>query len=122
MLKGAARANVRILVQSGWTSISASEFQAIAKCVESEIADESSWTANNALLIGPCSHDWLFPQVSAVVHHGGAGTTAAGLQAGKPTMICPFFGDQHFWGQMVFNAKLGPKPCHFLQVIWLITI
>lgn len=46
-------------------------------------------------------HDWLFPQVSAVVHHGGAGTTAAGLRAGRPTVIKPFFGDQFFWADRV---------------------
>jgi sterol 3beta-glucosyltransferase len=43
-------------------------------------------------------HDWLFPHVAAVVHHGGAGTTGAGLRAGKPTLIVPFISDQRFWG------------------------
>jgi UDP:flavonoid glycosyltransferase YjiC (YdhE family) len=38
-------------------------------------------------------HSWLFPRVAAVVHHGGAGTTAAGLRAGVPSIIIPFFGD-----------------------------
>jgi hypothetical protein len=47
--------------------------------------------------LGDCPHDWLFPRMGAVVHHGGAGTVAAGLRAGKPTLICPFFGDQFFW-------------------------
>ncbi|NEP14745.1 MAG: glycosyltransferase family 1 protein [Symploca sp. SIO2C1] len=55
-------------------------------------------------------HDWLFPRVSAVVHHGGAGTTAAGLRAGCPTIICPFFGDQPFWGQRIHSLGVGPKP------------
>jgi len=48
--------------------------------------------------------------VAGVVHHGGAGTTYAGLKAAKPTLIAPFFGDQPFWGQMVTNAGAGPKP------------
>ncbi|KAI8074426.1 hypothetical protein BC940DRAFT_288215 [Gongronella butleri] len=52
-------------------------------------------------------HDWLFPQVQAVIHHGGAGTTAAGLRAGKPTIIKPFFGDQRFWGQRVEELQVG---------------
>jgi sterol 3beta-glucosyltransferase len=52
-------------------------------------------------------HDWLFPQVSAVVHHGGAGTTAAGLRAGVPTIIHPYFGDQYFWAQQVQNSGCG---------------
>ncbi|MCU0494755.1 MAG: glycosyltransferase [Chloroflexaceae bacterium] len=55
-------------------------------------------------------HSWLFPQVAAVVHHGGAGTTAAGLRAGKPTVICPFFGDQPFWGRRVAALGVGPQP------------
>jgi len=55
-------------------------------------------------------HDWLFPQCLAVVHHGGAGTTGAGLRAGKPTIICPFFGDQPFWGKQVFELGVGPHP------------
>lgn len=54
-------------------------------------------------------HDWLFPRVSAVVHHGGAGTTAIGLKCGKPTMIVPFFGDQPFWGSMVARAGAGAE-------------
>ncbi len=55
-------------------------------------------------------HDWLFPQVAAVVHHGGAGTTGAGLRAGKPTLICPYIGDQSFWGRRVAALGIGPTP------------
>ena len=55
-------------------------------------------------------HDLLFPHMAAVVHHGGAGTTAAGLRAGKPTVVCPFFGDQPFWGARVAALGVGPAP------------
>lgn len=55
-------------------------------------------------------HSWLFPQMAAVVHHGGAGTTAAGLRAGIPSVIVPFFGDQPFWGQRVAALGVGPTP------------
>lgn len=55
-------------------------------------------------------HDWLFLQCSAVVHHGGAGTTAAGLKAACPTTIVPFFGDQMFWGERVHARGVGPAP------------
>jgi hypothetical protein len=48
--------------------------------------------------------------VSAVCHHGGAGTTAAGLRAGKPTIIVPFFGDQFFWGTVIEKSGAGPRP------------
>jgi sterol 3beta-glucosyltransferase len=56
------------------------------------------------------SYDWLFPRVAAVVHHGGAGSTGEGLRAGKPTVVCPFFGDQPFWGRRVYELGVGPRP------------
>jgi sterol 3beta-glucosyltransferase len=62
------------------------------------------------MLIDSAPHDWLFPQMAAVVHHGGAGTTAAGLRAGVPSVICPFFGDQPFWGRRVAELGAGPQP------------
>ncbi|KAK8568887.1 hypothetical protein V6N12_007423 [Hibiscus sabdariffa] len=61
-------------------------------------------------LLDNCPHDWLFLQCSAVVHHGGAGTTAAGLKAACPTTIVPFFGDQPFWGERVHARGVGPAP------------
>ncbi|MEZ4593539.1 MAG: glycosyltransferase [Chloroflexota bacterium] len=54
-------------------------------------------------------HGWLFPQMAAVVHHGGAGTTAAGLRAGVPSVLVPHFADQPFWGQRVAALGVGPK-------------
>ncbi|KAB2019007.1 hypothetical protein ES319_D08G269900v1 [Gossypium barbadense] len=57
-----------------------------------------------------CPHDWLFERCVAVVHHGGAGTTAAGLKAACPTTIVPFFGDQPFWGEQVHAKGVGPAP------------
>uniref|UniRef100_A0A0D9W1Z4 Uncharacterized protein n=1 Tax=Leersia perrieri TaxID=77586 RepID=A0A0D9W1Z4_9ORYZ len=61
-------------------------------------------------LLDNCPHDWLFLQCKAVVHHGGAGTTAAGLKAACPTTIVPFFGDQPFWGDRVHARGVGPPP------------
>jgi sterol 3beta-glucosyltransferase len=55
-------------------------------------------------------HSWLFPRTVGVVHHGGAGTTAAGLLAGRPTLVCPVLGDQGFWAQRVKNLGVGPTP------------
>ncbi|MBN1798651.1 MAG: glycosyltransferase family 1 protein [Spirochaetales bacterium] len=62
------------------------------------------------LIIDSAPHDWLFPKMKAVIHHGGIGTTAAGLRAGKPTGIVAFFGDQPFWGRRVQSLQVGPKP------------
>lgn len=64
----------------------------------------------NVYVIGDAPHDWLFAHCRAVCHHGGAGTTSAGLRAGLPTIVVPFFGDQFFWGRIVADAGAGPEP------------
>ncbi|CAG7940237.1 unnamed protein product [Penicillium nalgiovense] len=88
------RAGVRAIISKGWSGLVGS-------------------TNPNIYYIGDCPHEWLFQHVAAVVHHGGAGTTACGLQNGRPTAIVPFFGDQPFWGNMVARAGAGPKPIPF---------
>ena len=55
-------------------------------------------------------HDWLLTRCNLVVHHGGAGTTAAGLRAGIPNIVIPFTADQPFWGKCVYKVGAGPKP------------
>ncbi|GLI26730.1 glycosyl transferase family 1 [Agromyces rhizosphaerae] len=65
---------------------------------------------DTVLRIDEAPHDWIFPRVAAVVHHGGAGTTAAGLRAGRPTVVCPFIVDQFFWGCLVAEAGVGSTP------------
>lgn len=64
----------------------------------------------DVFLLDDCPHDWLFPHCAAVVHHGGAGTTAEGLRAGCPTTVVPFFGDQFFWGERIHATGVGPAP------------
>ncbi|KAJ5424549.1 UDP-glucuronosyl/UDP-glucosyltransferase [Penicillium cf. griseofulvum] len=71
---------------------------------------------DNILTVGSVPHDWLFQHVSCVIHHGGAGTTAAGLALGRPTIIVPFFGDQQFWGGIVAVAGAGPLPVPHKQL------
>ena len=66
--------------------------------------------SDEVFVVESVPHDWLFPRCSLLIHHGGAGTTAAGLRAGKPTLICPFFGDQSFWGKRVYERGAGPEP------------
>lgn len=60
-------------------------------------------------MLGNIPHDWLFDneRVAAVVHHGGAGTTAIGLAKGRATVVVPFFGDQGFWGLSGFFLSTG---------------
>jgi sterol 3beta-glucosyltransferase len=86
------RAAVRAVIASGWGAMSHLR------------SDSDTMVVENA------PHQWLFPRVAAVVHHGGAGTTAVGLAAARPTVICPFQGDQYFWGAAVHRAGAGPQP------------
>jgi sterol 3beta-glucosyltransferase len=92
VLEALARAGQRGLLATGLGGLAASE------------------TPSSVYLLDEAPHDWLFPQMAAVVHHGGAGTTAAGLRAGVPGVICPFFGDQPFWGRRVATLGAGPQP------------
>ena len=87
------KAGIRALVSKGWGGL----------------GDEGN-TPDSIYMLENTPHDWLFPRVSAVVHHGGAGSTAIGLKCGKPTLIVPFFGDQPFWGAMVSKAGAGSEP------------
>ena len=64
----------------------------------------------NMLILDSVPHAWLFPRVSAVVHHGGSGTTGAGLRAGVPSVLVPHMGDQPFWAQRVVELGVGPQP------------
>jgi len=66
--------------------------------------------SDRVYLLDSVPHDWLFPRMSAVVHHGGAGTTAAGLRWGRPTVTVPHFADHHFFARQVAEAGAGPPP------------
>jgi hypothetical protein len=88
----------RVLFATGWSG-------------RGDSADEVPSTSQHTFILQEdCPHDWLFPQVACVVHHGGAGTTAAGLRAGRSTIVIPFFGDQFFWGDIIYRAGAGPQP------------
>ncbi|KAI4838071.1 UDP-Glycosyltransferase/glycogen phosphorylase [Aureobasidium sp. EXF-8845] len=95
LLEAIALCGQRVLLSSGWSKLRTSDLPA------------------NVFPLGDCPHEWLFQQVSAVVHHGGAGTTACGLKYSRPTTIVPFFGDQPFWGEMIAAAGAGPMPIAF---------
>jgi sterol 3beta-glucosyltransferase len=64
--------------------------------------------AGRFLVIREAPHDWLFPRVRAVVHHGGAGTTGAAVAAGRPQVIWPFGVDQHFWARRMTSLGVAP--------------
>lgn len=92
VIQALARANQRAILLSGWSGL------------------QKDNVPDSIFMIDSIPHSWLFPRVSAVVHHGGAGTTAAGLKAGIPSVVIPFFGDQPFWGQQVAELGVGPQP------------
>jgi sterol 3beta-glucosyltransferase len=71
---------------------------------------EDSDLPEDVIQLESAPHGWLFPRMAAVVHHGGAGTTAAGLRAGVPSILVPFFGDQPFWARRVYALGVGPRP------------
>jgi sterol 3beta-glucosyltransferase len=80
----------RAVLASGWGGLRATDLPANVHMLES------------------APHSWLFPQMAAVVHHGGVGTTAAGLRAGVPSVVVPFMADQPYWGQRVMDLGVGP--------------
>ncbi len=90
----------RALVSKGWGGFGADELG----------------IPEGVFMLGNVPHDWLFQHVSCVVHHGGAGTTAAGIALGKPTVVVPFFGDQPFWGAMIARAEAGPAPIPYKKL------
>ncbi|QTE03001.1 glycosyltransferase [Streptomyces cyanogenus] len=74
------------------------------------LTGDSATSDDDVLVVDDVPHGWLFPRMAAVVHHGGAGTTAAALRAGVPSLVCPFFGDQPYWAERVHRLGAGPKP------------
>jgi sterol 3beta-glucosyltransferase len=64
----------------------------------------------DAFCLTEAPHDWLFPRMAAVVHHGGAGTTAAALAAGRPQVVCPFMFDQPYFGRRLSALGVAPRP------------
>jgi UDP:flavonoid glycosyltransferase YjiC (YdhE family) len=82
----------RGIILSGWGGIGKSES-----------------SAHNVFVVDSVPHAWLFPQMAAVVHHGGAGTLGAGVRAGVPTIIIPHYADQFFWSNRIYKLGVGPR-------------
>ncbi|KAJ3214901.1 Sterol 3-beta-glucosyltransferase [Clydaea vesicula] len=97
VIEAVQKAKVKAVLSKGWSS-------------RGKIQEEKKAEIEYPSCMYPLDkvpHDWLFPKVAAVVHHGGAGTTAAGIRAGKPTVIKPFFGDQYFWADRISELGSG---------------
>ncbi|CAK7200948.1 hypothetical protein SEUCBS139899_003648 [Sporothrix eucalyptigena] len=96
------KAGVRAIVSKGWAGVG---------------GDAVKGKGDNIFFLEKeYPHEWLFPRMACVVHHGGAGTTAAGLRFGIPTVVVPFFGDQPFWGGLVAQSGAGPEAIPYRQL------
>jgi UDP:flavonoid glycosyltransferase YjiC (YdhE family) len=91
-LDAVKRTGKRAILLSGWAGIGTSNLP------------------EDVFLLKYAPHGWLFPRMTVVVHHGGAGTTAAALRAGVPSVVVPIMSDQPFWGQRVHELGVGTKP------------
>jgi sterol 3beta-glucosyltransferase len=92
IVEALARSGQRGLLLTGWGGLRA------------ELASDSVFVLDSA------PHSWLFPRMAALVHHGGAGTTAEGLRAGVPAVIVPFVFDQSFWAARIRELGVGANP------------
>ncbi|MBG0567810.1 glycosyltransferase family 1 protein [Actinoplanes sp. NEAU-A11] len=90
------RSGLRAVVNTGWAGLETA--------------------GDNVLTVSEVPHDWLFPQVAAVVHHAGAGTAAAGLRAGVPAVPVPFMVDQPFWAQRLQGLGVAPEVIPFRRL------
>ncbi|MGX6603833.1 glycosyltransferase [Micromonosporaceae bacterium Da 78-11] len=122
VLDAVRRAGVRAILQAGWSGLSTGSAHDDGLSTGSARNDGlSTGSARNdglstgsarddVLSIGELPHDWLFPRTAAVVHHAGAGTTAAGLRAGVPAVAVPVLADQPFWARRLHTLGVTPAP------------
>ncbi len=86
------KADVRAILSTGWGGITHGE------------------NSEQVFYLREASFKWLFPRVSAIVHHGGCGTVSMAFNAGKPQVICPFIHDQHFFARQMHSLRVAPEP------------
>jgi sterol 3beta-glucosyltransferase len=92
ILEAIKRTGLRAVIGMGWAGIGRGDLPADVYAIDS------------------VPYDWLFPRMAAVVHHGGAGTVAAALLAGKPAVCIPFMADQPFWAHKLHTLGVSPPP------------
>ena len=95
IVKALEETNQRAVLASGWSGLGLDQY-----------------LPNNIFPVKDIPHQWLFPQMEAIVHHGGIGTTGAGLSAGVPNVVVSHFGDQQYWGRRIAELGAGPDPIH----------
>ncbi len=93
IFEGINKAGVRAVFCKGWSSLGS-----------------ASQDLKNIYVVDDVPHEWLFSRVSAVVYHGGAGTTSMALKHGRPAVVVSIYGDSAFWGSRIASAKVGIAP------------
>ena len=96
------KSNQRGIVLGGWAQLSLTLLE-----TSTEDADLTSYAKTNIWFVDKAPHEWLMPQMAAVVHHGGAGTTNASMRSGVPTIITPIFLDQFDHAYLVEELGVG---------------
>jgi sterol 3beta-glucosyltransferase len=91
VLESLRRTNQRGVLSTGWGGLKTNDLP------------------GSVFMVGSIPHAWLFPRMAAIVHHGGAGTTAAALSAGVPSIVTPVMGDQSFWARRFSELGVGPR-------------
>ena len=94
LVEAVQRAGQRAVIQTGWGNL------------------EMENSPENICFVGHVPHNFLFRQGCCVIHHGGAGTTAAACRAGVPSIIIPHWADQPYWGCTLRKIGVAPKPLH----------
>lgn len=93
IFEGINKAGVRAVFCKGWSTLGS-----------------ASQHLKNIYVVDDVPHEWLFSRVSAVVYHGGAGTTSMALKHGRPAVVVSIYGDSAFWGNRIASAKVGIAP------------
>lgn len=96
-LESLKHVGARGVLLGGWSGIG-------LEAVPAELQD---YCKENVLFVKSAAHEWLFPQCSCIVHHGGSGTTAASVRSGKPTIITPIMGDQFDFADGINEVGCG---------------
>ena len=91
MIEALKQSGERGIIYSGWAGLKADDLP------------------DDIFLLDGAPHDWLFPRMKAIVHHGGAGTTAAGIRAGVPATVVSHMADQPYWGRRLHEIGVGSK-------------
>lgn len=94
VIKAARSAGRRVVIAKTWNGSAAQRFN----------------SGEDIFFIDSYPHLDLFPRMAAVIHHGGAGTTATAAVSGVPQIIVPYILDQFYWGHHIYRSGLGPKP------------